>query len=202
MEWQRELCKGIFADVDRAPLESAAALRALAHPLRPRLLGLLRSRGPATATKLAEHFGLSSGDTSYHLRQLARFGLIEEEDTGSRRERWWRATAPATTFAPKLLRRREAREAMRALQQQRIAIHAQAIDDALLDDSVPPRWREALATNDFQLSLTLDELGALLTELHAVVKQYSDREDASGAEGSRMSVRLVIDAVPLVRENG
>ena len=188
--------------MDRAPLESSAALRALAHPLRPRLLGFLRSRGPATATTLAEHFGLNSGDTSYHLRQLARFGLIEDEDTGSRRERWWRATAPATTFAPKLLRRREAREAMRGLQHQRIALHAQAIDDALLNDSVPPRWREALATNDFQLSLTLDELGALLTELHTAVERYSDRDGASGAKGSRMAVRLVIDAVPLVSDDG
>ena len=186
--------------MDRAPLESAAALRALAHPLRPRLLGFLRSHGPATATALAEHFGLTSGDTSYHLRQLARFGLIEDQETGSRRERWWRATAPATTVSPKLLRRREAREAMRGLQQQRMAIHAQAIDDALLNDSVPPKWREALATNDFQLALTLDELAALLTELHAVVERYSDRED--GGEGTRMPVRLVIDAVPLAGDNG
>ena len=89
---------------------------------------------------------------------------------------------------------------MRSLQQQRIAIHAQAIDDALLSDSVPARWREALATNDFQLALTLDELGALLTELHAVVQRYSDREDVG--EGTRMPVRIVIDAVPLADENG
>ena len=89
---------------------------------------------------------------------------------------------------------------MRGLQQQRMAIHAQAIDDALLNDSVPPKWREALATSDFQLALTLDELAALLTELHAVVERYSDRED--GGEGARMPVRLVIDAVPLAGDNG
>jgi DNA-binding transcriptional ArsR family regulator len=46
-------------------------LRGLAHPLRVRLLGLLRSDGSSTATRLAERLGQSSGATSYHLRQLA-----------------------------------------------------------------------------------------------------------------------------------
>ena len=48
-----------------------AALRALGHPVRLRILGLLRADGPATATALAQRLGLNSGATSYHLRQLA-----------------------------------------------------------------------------------------------------------------------------------
>jgi DNA-binding transcriptional ArsR family regulator len=66
------------------------AVRALAHPLRLRLLDLLRFDGPATATMLAGRVEESSGSTSYHLRQLARHGFIEEvakRDGG--RERWW-----------------------------------------------------------------------------------------------------------------
>ena len=54
------------------------AVRALAHPLRLELLDLLRFEGPSTATLLANRVGESSGTTSYHLRQLARYGYIEE----------------------------------------------------------------------------------------------------------------------------
>ena len=54
-------------------------LRVLAHPLRSRLLGALRHGGPATATALAARLGTNSGATSYHLRQLAEAGLVEDD---------------------------------------------------------------------------------------------------------------------------
>lgn len=70
-----------------------AALRALAHPLRIRILDLLPIRGPLTASKLGEIVGESSGSTSYHLRQLAKHGLVREvEGKGTARERWWERT--------------------------------------------------------------------------------------------------------------
>ena len=68
----------------------AAAVRALAHPLRLQLLDLLRFEGPSTATLLGRQVGESSGSTSYHLRQLARYGFIEEAPGRGGRERWWR----------------------------------------------------------------------------------------------------------------
>src|SRR6476660_2087236 len=67
-------------------------LKALSHPGRLRMLGLLRE-GPATATMLATRLGLNSGATSYHLRQLEKHGFIVEDTTrGNARDRWWRAT--------------------------------------------------------------------------------------------------------------
>ena len=54
-------------------------LRVLAHPLRSRLVGALRFHGPATATQLAARLGTNSGATSYHLRQLAEVGLVEDD---------------------------------------------------------------------------------------------------------------------------
>lgn len=70
---------------------SPGALKALAHPLRQKLLYHLAFVGPASATSVAEALGESSGSTSYHLRQLARQGLIEEIPERSRgRARWWR----------------------------------------------------------------------------------------------------------------
>ena len=68
-----------------------AALKALAHPLRQRILYHLASAGPANSTSIAQAFSESTGTTSYHLRQLERFGFIEEVTERSKgRERWWR----------------------------------------------------------------------------------------------------------------
>ena len=68
----------------------AQEVRALAHPLRLRMLESL-SDGPATASMLARELGESSGATSYHLRALAAAGLIVEElDRRKGRERWWK----------------------------------------------------------------------------------------------------------------
>jgi DNA-binding transcriptional ArsR family regulator len=70
----------------------AGALKALAHPLRFQLVELLIELGPSTASELGRQVGESSGSTSYHLRQLAKQGLIEEApDLGTARDRYWRA---------------------------------------------------------------------------------------------------------------
>jgi len=75
------------------------SLRGLAHPLRMRLLSTLRHDGPATASQLAEKLGESSGATSYHLRQLAAHGFVEDDpERGKGRERWWRAAKEGTRF--------------------------------------------------------------------------------------------------------
>jgi DNA-binding transcriptional ArsR family regulator len=65
----------------------AAALKALAHPLRVQILRVLELRERASVTTLAAELGESTGATSYHLRQLARHGFVEETD----------AAAPART---------------------------------------------------------------------------------------------------------
>ncbi|WP_445524320.1 ArsR/SmtB family transcription factor [Streptomyces cyslabdanicus] len=86
------------------PLD-ARSLRGLAHPLRIRLLTALRRGGPATASQLAAKLGESSGATSYHLRQLAAHGFVEDApEHGKGRERWWRAAHVAESFDDTLLR--------------------------------------------------------------------------------------------------
>ena len=66
-------------------------LKALSHPLRQRILYHLASVGSANSTSIAKTFGESTGSTSYHLRQLERFGLIDEVQARAKgRERWWR----------------------------------------------------------------------------------------------------------------
>jgi predicted ArsR family transcriptional regulator len=65
-------------------------LKALTHPTRLRMLGMLRIDGPATATTLATRLGINTGATSYHLRQLAQHGfVVDDESQGNGRDRWW-----------------------------------------------------------------------------------------------------------------
>jgi DNA-binding transcriptional ArsR family regulator len=86
----------------RYEVTDVSALRALTHPLRARILGALRLEGSATASQLGRRLGESSGATSYHLRQLARFGFVEEApEQVSRRERVWRATHALTSIDPR-----------------------------------------------------------------------------------------------------
>lgn len=80
---------------------SAEQLRALTHPLRVRLLGLLRADGPQTSADLARRTGLNTGATSYHLRMLAQYGFIEDAPELSHgRKRYWRARHAVTEIPP------------------------------------------------------------------------------------------------------
>ncbi|RSM52778.1 transcriptional regulator [Actinoplanes sp. ATCC 53533] len=79
---------------DRQPrlLSDIEALKALAHPLRQQLLTWLQQRGSATSADLAVAFDVDRGAASYHLRQLARFGFVEEDtERSAGRRRYWQA---------------------------------------------------------------------------------------------------------------
>ncbi|MEU6125248.1 winged helix-turn-helix domain-containing protein [Streptomyces sp. NPDC047123] len=81
------------------PESDATALKALTHPLRIRLLGLLRMDGPATASELAAKTGESSASTSYHLRVLAKYAFVVEAEQRDGRERRWRAAHAVTSWS-------------------------------------------------------------------------------------------------------
>lgn len=85
------------------PEQDAAALKALTHPLRIRLLGLLRQDGPATASELAVSTGESSASTSYHLRVLAKYAFVVEAEHRDGRERRWRSVHAVTSWSNKAM---------------------------------------------------------------------------------------------------
>jgi DNA-binding transcriptional ArsR family regulator len=80
-------------------LTDPRALRAVAHPTRLKLISLLRRLGPLTATQAGERIGESPAACSFHLRSLAKWGLVEEAGGGRGRQRPWRATAHRTEWA-------------------------------------------------------------------------------------------------------
>src|SRR5687768_10348954 len=128
------------------------SLRALAHPVRVRLMTLLRERGPSTATRVAQHLGLNSGATSYHLRQLAAAGLVEEDtERGNARERWWRSVHRATYFDPYDLPESE-RPASAVYLSALAAEYGERIRQAAHDFLVYPEdWQRSGDMSDFRL---------------------------------------------------
>ena len=79
-------------------LTDPRALRAYAHPTRMALVGLLRREGPLTATQASAVIGESVASCSFHLRQLAKYGLVEEAGGGRGRQKPWQATAMTTSW--------------------------------------------------------------------------------------------------------
>jgi len=82
---------------DRPELHDPRVLRAIAHPVRNRILTELDARGSLRAADVAALLGIPANQASFHLRQLARYGLVEEDAAAARdrRDRVCRATEEA-----------------------------------------------------------------------------------------------------------
>ena len=168
-------------------------LRALAHPLRLRLLGALRLDGPATASALARRFEVSSGLTSYHLRALAERGFVEDDPDrrAGGRERWWRASHDAHEWdVPEEHddpAEHEGRiEAMRALGAETARMWGRWLERSLAGEpDLDERWRGAVASGDRWLRLTPEQLRRLTADVHALIERYADEETE---EGERVGV--------------
>ncbi|MBO3746437.1 helix-turn-helix transcriptional regulator [Streptosporangiaceae bacterium NEAU-GS5] len=171
-----------MADVYR--ISDPAVLKAVAHPVRVRLLGALRTDGPATATELAARFGESSGSTSYHLRQLARFGFVEEvPEPRDRRERRWRSVHRYTSWSnSELAATPEGREATLFMRQRQIDVlvgHWRDFESA----EWPVEWLDAAGMSDDSVRLRPSTLAELHDRFAELVREMAEHDaDAPGAE--------------------
>ena len=152
-------------------------LRALAHPTRLKMLGMLRIDGPATATTLATRLGINTGQTSYHLRQLAQHGfVVDDEERGNGRERWWKA-AHQSTITGDMPERPEDREALDAYMQTVAVIYTQQLQAAVEEGPwLPQRWREASTLSDYHVRVTATHARDLTDKMHQLFMDL--REDA------------------------
>jgi hypothetical protein len=157
----------------------------LAHPVRAALLDLVRERGTLTSTEAARQLGHSSGLCSFHLRQLARYGYLEEADHGRGRVRPWRLAAggaepPGHDGFGVLARDLEDEGYRRWLAGQ---------------PGMPPQWRHDEAFS-MVLHLTAAELAEAAGEIRAVLDRYRRRE-GPGRAGTR-PVAAVARLFPLL----
>ncbi|KUN75500.1 winged helix-turn-helix domain-containing protein [Streptomyces griseoruber] len=163
-----------------------AALKALAQPRRQRMLEHLTLHGPATSATLARALALNTGSTSYHLRELARHGLVEETGgeppeardaaPSAHRERWWRVVPGDRRFPPRSRQSPEMRHVMDELNH-----HAYAADLDLFErlqrgaaDGDP--WADAFPYSRGTIRLTLPELREFFEEYIALLNRYKRPE--------------------------
>lgn len=189
---------------DRAPVteSSTLALKALSHPDRLRMLGLLQFDGPDTASGLARRMSLNSGATSYHLRQLAKYGFIEPaDDMGNKRDRFWRARADAGVYDPVGLEG-EAQDAAMAMVAGLISQHVLLLQRALGQfPSQPKEWQAASNVSDYTLRLTADEAFELKEELTALLwkKVEENRPREEDASETERQFMVMLHAFPRPR---
>ncbi|MFE7463877.1 ArsR/SmtB family transcription factor [Streptomyces sp. NPDC057499] len=182
----------------------AKGLRALAHPVRVQLVGLLRKHGPSTATRLAERLGVNSGTASYHLRQLGAAGFVEEDtERGNARERWWRSVHRMTELRGRELADDEP-EAMLAYLQSVAALYTLHVQRTLGGlQTMPPAWRGTFDMSDRDLLLTPDETVALRQELWDVIGRYrpDTPEAAATAPEGAGRVEVITHILPEPEES-
>lgn len=156
------------------------ALKALAHPVRLRMLGLLRAEGPSTASRLAERLGLNSGATSFHLRSLAQHGfIVDDESRGNGRDRWWQAAHQATWTDDDPAA--ESRDAQDAFSQAVAVIHTEMLQRALEERPLlAEQWWRTTTLSDWGLQLSPTDGIELKQRLIALFEEFADREPGDG----------------------
>ncbi|MCA1223036.1 winged helix-turn-helix domain-containing protein [Streptomyces sp. 8L] len=172
-------------------LTDPRALRAYAHPTRMALVGLLRREGPLTATQAAGVVGESVASCSFHLRQLAKYGLVEEAGGGRGREKPWRATAMFTSWdaAPRDPAVAAATQGFQlAMAEQYFELSARWVG-AMPEESA--EWREAAYFGDYQLRVTAAELLDLNNSIQELVRPYLQRADGPDSAGPARDTRPV-----------
>lgn len=153
-------------------LTDPRALRGYAHPLRMRLLGLLRQQGPLTATQTAARLRETVPNCSFHLRQLGKCGLVERAPGADARERPWRAGARITAWDDQAESPSELTGVLQRAERY-----------AVTRAGEPTEWRLVTRFADEVVQVTADELASLRKELRVLLGRYAERD--SRAAGSR-----------------
>jgi len=174
-------------------------MRAMAHPARIEIMEHLASTGAVvTATEMAGVVGLSPSATSYHLRELAKYGLVEQAPSrGDARERVWRSTSSGWSLDSD----NEEPEVLAA---------GQALADAYLTRSYArlrdwfarqhqesKQWREANMLSTQMLLLTADELRDVNAAVRELLAQYTRRERIADAPAGARPVSVLYATSPI-----
>ncbi|WP_328972369.1 ArsR/SmtB family transcription factor [Streptomyces sp. NBC_00239] len=162
------------------PEQDAAALKALAHPLRIRLLGILRQDGPATASELAVATGESSASTSYHLRVLAKHAFIAEAEHRDGRERRWQAVHAVTSWSNGAMEAspvsRTWLSVSRRAQIEHLGASLVRHEADMADGRLGPEWVEPAGISDLMPRLTPESLTELWDALNGKLDELTARD--------------------------
>jgi len=172
-------------------------LRALAHPVRIALYEELAFGGAMTATELGERIGETPTTCSFHLRQLAKYGFVEEAGGGKGRARPWRLTSlgwnipaahdPEAQVAGDLVLR---------LSRERAFARYQRWQETKA--GYPGEWREAADDSEYVTYVTAEELTQVNKELHAVLARFRERlKDPARRPPGALPVETLLLSYPI-----
>ena len=156
-----------LADVRK--LTDSRTLRALTHPVRIALIEALLLGGAMTATEVGERIGESPTTCSFHLRQLAKYGFVEEAGGGKGRSRPWRLTSVGMQFAtahddPET--EMAAGALVRMLRERQFGRYLTWLET---NKNFPRAWRDAAGSSENLIYLTAGELEELNQEVLALL---------------------------------
>jgi DNA-binding transcriptional ArsR family regulator len=179
-------------------ITDARTLRALSHPVRIALLEILGIEGPLTATEAGEKIGESSTTCSFHLRQLAKYGFVEEAGGGKGRARPWKRVHGGLSFSSdqadpeaevvaaslaRLFRERQFGRLQTWLETRR---------------SYSKQWRDAATGSDFVMWMTPTEMREFNDELFALMDRHRERAfDPSARPAGAAPVEYLLHAYPM-----
>jgi len=183
----------------RAKISDPVVMRALAHPARLTILEELALGRGGTATEFAAVCGLTPSATSYHLRALAKAGLVQEAPgRGDGRERVWQLVSAGgieVASGP-----RGDADAMKA--EQELVMVWLARSDARTRSWVArwpdesPEWYDAATLSDVMIVATADELAELNRKIAALVQPYW-RSNRTGPPPGARTLAVSLRTVPL-----
>ena len=175
------------------------SLKALVHPLRIGMLGILRADGPATSSDLARMLDTNTGATSYHLRQLERHGfVVDVPDMGTARQRYWQAAHEYSILERS--RMKDDADAVGLIDEvMRLGSRlreAEVVEWIGSQDDWGTEWTDASAFDDSLLQLTPDELAELVGGIRSLIGRRATRE-RSGPLADTEAVRVHLVAFPI-----
>ncbi|QNE19293.1 helix-turn-helix transcriptional regulator [Kribbella qitaiheensis] len=176
----------------RVVLTDPRAIRALAHPARQRIIDELYSGKVLTATECAELAGLTPSATSYHLRALSRWGIIERADTSADgRERPWRAPAQSLVISS------QSTGAGRLASTAMMRANVNRVVDQFEEMSDDDPWDDLSLLSRTRLWLTKTEAEELGRELTGLIDRYRRARTATSHPADTRQVATLLAVVPL-----
>ena len=170
------------------------AIRALSHPLRLDLLELLATISPATAATCGRILGVPQANCSFHLRQLAKYGFVEDAGPGrDRRERQWRVPEPRPALRLVGSDPLVGRELLRIV----VEREARAILDHREHFDSDPTWHDASTVFAAVAILTAAEAADLKAKWKALIEPYLGRAAQADLTPDRRYVRYFMAATPM-----
>jgi len=185
-------------------LDDPVAMRALTHPVRIALIEALLADGAMTATEVGEQIGESATTCSFHLRQLAKYGFVEEAGGGRGRARPWRMTSTGVELAGSYDdpgAQVAARTLLRLMRDRQLARYRTWLETR---SAYPKSWQRAAGDVEYLSFLTADELRQLKEDLQELLASRFEKRlaDPSSRPTGAVPVEVLLFAYPTALPGG